>query len=295
MHRRTVTGGPHDRDRPAGPERPHHRHVRRQPRHRPRDPARRRPPRRERRHPGQDRPARSAPARHRAHRGRRDRAGRGQGRRRRRGRAGRGGRGTRRRHRRRDLRRRRHRRQQRQRPEHQRHRRRHAQALRPHAVDKLARHLPADPDRAGPPQGLRRRAGPHPVPADQPRPEVARRVPALHALQVRHVAADPGLGARVRRRRHPGQLPVAAHHHRDRGRDEPAGRRPGRRACPHPRDHGRRGPGDPDRSGAPHRAHLHRRRGARRARRHRPHPYGDSEHNDIDFFLEGTDPADLPV
>ena len=67
----------------------------------------------------------------------------------------------------------------------------------------------------------RARADPDALAAAQPGPEVAGPVPRLHAVQVRHVAADPGLRRRVRRVRGDRELPVAAHHDRDGRGDQP--------------------------------------------------------------------------
>ena len=76
------------------------------------------------------------------------------------------------------------------------------QALRPDAVDQLARHVPRDPRLHPAPQAGHQPAHPHAEPADRARPALdGRAALALHALQVRHEPAHARRRGRAARGR----------------------------------------------------------------------------------------------
>ena len=176
--------------------------------------------------PGRSRPRAARPAHH----GRRSRRG---------GRGERGGPGRRafRRHRRGG--------EQRQRDQSRLDGRPGGQALRPDAADQRARHVRGHPGLPAPPARVRARPRAHALAAAVGRPALAARPQRLHAVEDGHDDAHPRPGRRRGGARRRGQLPVAAHDHRDGGGAEPARRRRGDDPGPHPRDHGRRRAGDP--------------------------------------------------
>ena len=143
------------------------------------------------------------------------------------------------------------------------------QALRPDAVDQLARHVPRDPRLHPPPQAGHQPAHPHAEPADRARPALdGRAALALHALQVRHEPAHARRRRRAARGRRGRQRPVAAQRDRHRRGAEPARRRRGDGQVAHAGDRRRRRLRDPHPALARvHGQPVRRRRGARDARR----------------------------
>ena len=148
------------------------------------------------------------------------------------------------------------------------------QALRPDADDQRARHVPRDPSLHPAPQAGHQPAHPHALAAARPRPALVRRAVALHALQVRHEPAHARRRRGAARGRRGRQRAVAAQRDRDRRGPEPARRRRGDGQVAHAGDHRRRRLRDLHPALARvHGQPLHRRRGARHARRpagHRP-------------------------
>ena len=168
---------------------------------------------------------------------------------------------------RREVRRHRHPGQQRQRHQPDRHARDADEALRPDARHQHARHVPDLASSAC--RTCSRPSNPHilnisPPLSMEPRWFAGSR--GLHDGQVRHEHVRAGHGRGVQRAGRGRQRAVAAHRDRHRGGAQPAGRRRGDAPLPQARDHGRRGPRDPDpRQPRVHGQLLHRRRGAARA------------------------------